>query len=136
MEFFSTRILYRMELTIMEEILERYIQATNSHSFPNVKKLLHQQAIYWFTDQTCTTMEEIQSYFEKAWRTVEDEKYWAEDVRWVSVENKSATCLYTYHYEGYVKGNFVSGSGRATNVFVKENEKWLLIHEHLSSFNN
>ncbi|SFD67746.1 SnoaL-like domain-containing protein, partial [Bacillus sp. UNCCL81] len=45
----------------------------------------------------------------------------------------SATCTYQFQYEGYLKGNFVSGHGRATNVFIKNDHGvWLVIHEHLS----
>ncbi|MEC1241771.1 DUF4440 domain-containing protein, partial [Bacillus paralicheniformis] len=32
--------------------LEQYIQATNTHEFENVKKILHPDAVYWFSDQT------------------------------------------------------------------------------------
>ncbi|MGB5946792.1 MAG: nuclear transport factor 2 family protein, partial [Paenisporosarcina sp.] len=35
-------------------------------------------------------------------------------------------------YEGFINDKYASGHGRATNVFVKESDVWLLIHEHLS----
>lgn len=31
-----------------------------------------------------------------------------------------------------MNGEYTSGQGRATNVFIKESTGWLLIHEHLS----
>ena len=31
-----------------------------------------------------------------------------------------------------MNGEYTSGRGRATNVFVKEADDWLLMHEHLS----
>lgn len=116
-----------------QQALAQYITATNSHDFNNVKEILHPQAVYWFTDKTCTTLEDIGNYFNHAWQVIEQEIYSATDVQWLTVDGKSATCIYTYHYEGYHKGNFISGSGRATNIFIKENDKWKLIHEHLSS---
>lgn len=95
---------------------------------------MHPKAVYWFTDRTCTSINEIQSYFENSWNTIKDEVYSISDVNWLVVEQKTATCIYTYHYEGVYNERFVSGSGRATNVFIKENEEeWKLIHEHLSS---
>jgi len=116
-----------------QQALKQYIEATNTHHFENVKKLLHPEAVYWFSDRTCRTIEEIQSYFETAWDIIEEEVYSANDVSWISVDERSATCLYTYRFEGFHEGKPVSGSGRATNVFVKsEHEGWLLIHEHLS----
>lgn len=118
-----------------KKALEKYIDATNSHDFDNVKRFLHKDAIYWFTRKTCTTLSEIQSFFENTWETIKDEVYTAKDVKWLTVDQNSATCIYTYHYQGYYNGEFVSGSGRATNIFIKDNDKeWKLIHEHLSSF--
>lgn len=114
------------------KILQDYITATNTHNFEEVRKLLHPQAVYFFTDQSCTTHEAIQTYFEHAWSIVKDENYEARDVQWLHQGSHSATCTYTYFYEGYINGAYAHGYGRATNVFVKEEEAWLLIHEHLS----
>ncbi|MBM7584459.1 ketosteroid isomerase-like protein [Bacillus pakistanensis] len=117
-----------------KKALEQYIAATNTHDFNNVKNVLHKRALYWFTDKTCTTMNEIQSYFENAWEMIKEENYTAHDVQWLTTDENSATCTYTYHYEGYYNGEFVSGRGRATNIFIKNDvNEWKLIHEHLSS---
>ncbi|CAH0344261.1 nuclear transport factor 2 family protein [Bacillus sp. CECT 9360] len=116
------------------EALHQYIEATNTHEFSNVEKILHHQALFWFTNQTYSSKNEIQRYFEKAWDMIKEEVYRANDVEWLTVDKNSATCIYTYHYEGYHNGEFISGGGRATNVFCKNEEgEWKLIHEHLSS---
>ncbi|TQR19422.1 YybH family protein [Psychrobacillus vulpis] len=114
------------------EILHKYIEATNTHKFDEVSKILHPKATYFFTDRNCTTHDEIRAYFENAWSVVKNEHYEAQNVEWLHTGSNSATCIYTYFYEGYINGNYTSGRGRATNVFVKESEEWLLIHEHLS----
>ncbi|MDQ0225827.1 YybH family protein [Metabacillus niabensis] len=117
-----------------QDALKQYIEATNSHDFQNVKKVLHENALYWFTDKTCSTINEIQAYFENAWEVIKDEVYSANDVKWITVDDNTATCVYTYHYQGFHNGTFVSGSGRATNIFIKDStNEWKLIHEHLSS---
>ncbi len=114
--------------------LQDYIDATNTHNFNNVKSVIEPGAVYWFTDKTCTSLAEIKHYFETAWDTIHEEVYTASDVRWVTIDDHSATCTYTYKYEGFYKGEFVTGSGRATNVFkTNENGEWKLIHEHLSN---
>ncbi|SDZ41386.1 SnoaL-like domain-containing protein [Evansella caseinilytica] len=116
-----------------EKVLEQYIAATNTHDFTNVRKVLHENVVYWFTDKTCVTMAEIQAYFEHAWEMIAEEVYSATNIQWLTVDERSATCIYTYHYQGYHNGKFVSGSGRATNIFIKTSEdEWKLIHEHLS----
>ena len=62
------------------EILNNYIHATNTHDFNQVRKLLHPDAVYFFSNQTCKGDKEIQQYFENAWATVKDENYEAHDV--------------------------------------------------------
>ncbi|GGA85109.1 YybH family protein [Ornithinibacillus halotolerans] len=120
-----------------KQALANYIEATNTHDFRNVRKVLDEQAVYWFSNRTCETLEDIGNYFENAWNTIKEEVYSAVDVNWIVVEDKTATCLYTYHYEGYYNGEFISGEGRATNVFVKKSSgEWKLIHEHLSPMPN
>ncbi|WP_042477301.1 YybH family protein [Bacillus ndiopicus] len=117
-----------------EQALTDYIEATNTHDFTNVKQMLHPNVVYWFTNQNCTTMIEIQHYFENAWETIKEEVYEAKDVQWLVTNQDTATCLYTYSYSGYHNREFVSGQGRATNVFVKNKHgEWKLIHEHLSN---
>ncbi|UJW58994.1 nuclear transport factor 2 family protein [Bacillus sp. A116_S68] len=116
-----------------QSALKTYIEATNSHQFEKVAHVLHPEALYWFTDKTCATHDAIQHYFEQAWEKVRDEVYEAIDVTWLTATDTTAVCTYTYKYKGYVEGRFVTGSGRATNVFVvDENGAWKLIHEHLS----
>ncbi|MEO4055016.1 nuclear transport factor 2 family protein [Solibacillus sp. CAU 1738] len=117
------------------QALQQYITATNSHDFNNVKQILDENAVYWFTNKTCTSLLEIQSNFERAWDTIKEEVHAAEDVKWLSIDEKTATCIYTYHYQGYFNGEFISGKGRATNIFIKNDYgDWKLIHEHLSNF--
>ena len=114
------------------EILHNYIKATNTHKFDEVRKVLHPNAVYFFTNQNCTTHQEIQTYFENVWSVVKQENYEAHDVKWLYRGSNSATCTYTYFFEGYINEKYTSGYGRATNIFVKESAEWLLIHEHLS----
>lgn len=114
------------------EVLHNYIKATNTHNFDEVKKILHPNAVYFFSDRNCTTQTEIQTYFENAWSIVKNENYEAREVQWLFIGSNSATCTYTYFYEGYINEKYANGYGRATNIFVKESDEWLLIHEHLS----
>jgi len=114
------------------DILNSYIQATNTHDFNEVRKLIHPDAVYYFTNHTCKGHQEIQQFFENTWAKIKDENYEAHDVTWLFQNSHSASCVYTYFYEGYIDGTYASGKGRATNVFVNESDRWLLIHEHLS----
>lgn len=116
------------------QALTQYIDATNTHQFDNVKELLDVDAVYWFPNKTCTTIEEIGAYFERTWQTIEDEVYRATNVEWIAVGEDMATCLYIYKWRGYYKGELREGSGRATNVLKKVNGEWKFVHEHLSPY--
>ncbi|WP_419880630.1 YybH family protein [Peribacillus sp. B-H-3] len=115
------------------QALENYIAATNTHVFSNVENLLAEGAIYWFTDKTCTTRDEIKKYFEHAWNTIQNEVYGAKNVRWIAEDRHVAICIYTYTWKGIYDNAPSAGSGRATNVFVRSCDgSWKVKHEHLS----
>jgi len=88
-----------------QQALKQYIEATNTHRFENVKKLLHPEAVYWFSDRTCRTIDDIQAYFETAWDIIEEEVYSANDVSWISVDERSATCLIRTGSKAFTKGS-------------------------------
>ncbi|WML50061.1 nuclear transport factor 2 family protein [Neobacillus sp. PS3-34] len=117
----------------VQKALEGYIQATNTHVFENVSKFVAPEAVYWFTKKECIGLKEIEEYFINSWNLIKDEVYSISNVNWISMDEKSATCLYTYHWEGYYNGDLIKGFGNATNVFIIINNEWKLIHEHLSS---
>jgi hypothetical protein len=74
--------------------------------------------------------EEIKNYFEKSWKIAQDVVYGAEDLKWIATNDNIATYLYRY---GLYKGEITFGSGRATNVFIRNSEgDWKLIHKDLS----
>lgn len=115
------------------EALDRYIEATNTHDFERVRPLLHADAVFRFSDADCVNLPAVQRYFEKAWSTVQDERYEAIDVAWRLPTPSIAIASYTYRWAGLISGKVRNGQGRATNVFVAvPGDGWLLAHEHLS----
>lgn len=112
--------------------MREYIEATNTHDFDNVEALVHADAVYFFSDQTCRAGLELRNYFERTWRTVVDEAYAAENLHWISIDEQSATCVYQYTWAGLIDGVMRQGVGRGTNVLIREQGQWLVVHEHLS----
>lgn len=115
------------------KLVNEYIAATNSHDFDNLVPLIDKNATYQFTDKVCIGIDEIRQYFEKTWRLIQDEVYSAKDIRLVYQNNEIKIYTYEYHYQGYYQSEFVSGKGRATNIFQKADDTWVLILEHLNS---
>jgi ketosteroid isomerase-like protein len=116
----------------VQQALKGYIKATNSHDFQNVSEYISENAIYWFSDKEYKTTSEIESYFNNTWNLIKEERYWISNEQWIGIGDTMATCLYQYQWEGLYNGKIIGGKGNATNVFMKINNEWKLIHEHLS----
>lgn len=112
--------------------MQRYVAATNSHDFTHVEPLLLPDAVYWFNKNESKGLQQIEVNFNQSWSYLPDEVYGIEDVKWLSVDKNSATCIYTYTYQGTHNGKAVQGQGRGTTILVKENGSWKIAHEHLS----
>lgn len=118
----------------LNAFIQRYVDATNSHEFANVAPLLTPDAVYWFNQRGTEGVKNIQAYFEDTWRTLPDEVYGIENVRWLAVDANSATCIYEYTFRGTHKGKPMAGRGRGTSVLVKRDGQWRIAHEHLALY--
>ncbi|HVY72798.1 MAG TPA: nuclear transport factor 2 family protein [Candidatus Paceibacterota bacterium] len=116
----------------VRSFLKQYEKATNSHEFKNVAPLIHPKAVYWFTDGTFAGRKQIGKAFVETWDSIQNEIYSISKVKIVAYTPASATVSYIFNWKGKVKGKLKSGSGRGTNVLLKEKGKWSVIHEHLS----
>ncbi|WP_199549740.1 nuclear transport factor 2 family protein [Streptomyces sp. N35] len=43
-----------------------------------------------------------------------------------------AVCRYRFAWTGVIEGQQRSGQGRGTNVIVRRDGEWMMLHEHLS----
>lgn len=116
----------------LNAFIKDYVDATNSHNFAKVQELLLPDAIYWFNKNESKGIAAIKANFESTWSYLPDEVYGIKNVRWLSVEKNSATCIYEYTYQGTHEGKPLKGGGRGTTILVKHNGKWRIAHEHLS----
>lgn len=113
--------------------LRRYEQATNSHDLQRVLPLIAEDAVYWFSDGSHRGRAEIAGAIERTFATIRDETYEISDVEWVALTPGHAVCRYRFSWTGVVDGQARSGAGRGTNVLVRRDGGWLVLHEHLSS---
>ncbi|WP_439879664.1 YybH family protein [Pontibacter sp. MBLB2868] len=116
----------------LNAIMNAYVAATNSHDFENVQPLLLSDAIYWFNKSESQGIAAIRKNFESTWGFLPDEVYGIVNIKWLSVEKNSATCIYEYTYQGTHEGKPMKGKGRGTSVLVRHHGKWRIAHEHLS----
>lgn len=115
------------------EQLKQYIDATNTHDFANLIPLIHPKADYLFNDKRCSGIKEIEEYFIKTWGIIKNEVYKAQNSTLLMNTPDTKIYLYEYCYSGYLNNEYIFGKGRATNVFIKFDDSWQLVHEHLST---
>ena len=112
--------------------LKQYENATNTHVFSNVADLINPEATYRFTDGDFVGIKAIQKAFESTWGSIKEEIYSLSDLKIVYTDENLAAITYTFNWAGVVDGVLKSGSGRGTNIIVRNGEKLQFIHEHLS----
>lgn len=114
-------------------VLRRYEQATNSHDIDRVVPLIAEDAVYWFSDGSHEGLDEIAGAIKRTFDVIHDEEYAIRDLEWVVLTADHAVCRYRFFWTGVVDGQPRSGQGRGTNVIVKRDGAWKMLHEHLSS---
>ncbi len=70
---------------------------------------------------------------EANWKLVTEYSYATLQTKWITQSETSAAVIYSFAWSGVARGEKVSGSGRGTRVFVKDQSGWLIAHEHLSA---
>src|SRR5690606_25748011 len=96
----------------------------------------------WFSDGSYHGKSEIGKAFSDTWDVIHDEEYRLHDIHWLCATSDAAVCTYRFTWKGIIEGSAASGSGRGTNVFIKDDDSWKIVHEHLSkapdgeSYNN
>jgi ketosteroid isomerase-like protein len=120
----------------IREFFETYEAASNTREWAAVADLIHPDAFYRFTDGDFAGLNAIRGAFEKTWSNssnVQDERYYLTDLKIISTDVNSAVVTYTFNWAGMIEGKQpFSVRGRGTNVIVRNGDKLLFIHEHLS----
>ena len=112
--------------------MRTYEKAANSRNFNKVAPLLSDNAIFWFSDGSYAGIESIKLAFEKTWSRIMDEEYSIMHLKWLINGLDCAVCLYEFVSKGTVDGKVSEVRGRGTNVLKRMDNKWTIIHEHLS----
>jgi len=97
-----------------------------------VADLIHDEAMFIFTDSIFRGKSEIGEAFTRTFQTIQDEQYNISDIEWLVITDEVATCIYNFHWQGVINGQEMSGGGRGTTVLQMTEKGWQLLHEHLS----
>lgn len=116
----------------LNDFMQAYEQANNSHVWTNVEPFIALNATYWFTDGSYEGIDEIRQAVEATFEKLQDEVYKIFDVRWPVATDGVSVCTYRFSWQATIDGVKQSGSGRGTNIVEKRNGSWQIVHEHLS----
>lgn len=116
-----------------KDVLKAYQDRINRHDFDLLTDLISPDAIFWFSDGTHRGIAEIRTAFERTWQALADETYWLDQHEWIAVGDTAAACTYRFNWQATIDGKPSSGSGRGTTVLRRVDDRWWIVHEHLSS---
>ena len=112
--------------------MAEYERAANGHDLERILPLIADDATYWFTDGSYRGREEIAGALERTFAAIQDEVYEISELEWVALTEELAACRYRFSWRGMVDGRPTSGRGRGTNIVIKRDGAWQVMHEHLS----
>jgi ketosteroid isomerase-like protein len=131
--FFSTIVRKNCEHSMTpEEILRSYETKINLHRFAEVAPLISDEAVFWFSDGSHKGKREIKCAFEKTWQKLNNDTYWLQNIEWIALGDRAASCIYQFNWKTEINGKALEGTGRGTTVLRKEDNGWRIVHEHLS----
>ena len=113
-------------------MLKAYEDRINHHDFDLLTDLIAEDATFWFSDGTHRGIAGIRAAFEATWQALADEIYWLDQLEWIAEEDSAAACTYRFNWKATIDGKPSSGSGRGTTVLRRVDDRWWIVHEHLS----
>lgn len=113
------------------EVLAAYADRINRHDFDLLVELIAPDASFWFTNGTYVGIAAIRAAFESTWQLMgSSEVYWLDQQEWIAEGDSAAACTYRFKW----KTDTASGSGRGTTVLKRVDDRWWIVHEHLSGW--
>ena len=117
------------------DVLNAYEDRINRQDFDLLTDLIAPDATFWFSNGTHKGIDAIRAAFEATWQVMgPSERYWLDQLNWIAEGDSAAACIYRFNWEITVDGKRDSGSGRGTTVLRRVDDRWWIVHEHLSQF--
>lgn len=117
--------------------LHRFEALAEKEDFALLRDLIDERAVFRFNDGDFVGRAAIQAAFEKTWRgdpSVRKARFYLSDIVVVTVDEKTASATYTYHWEGTQGERAFAIKGRGTRVLAIDDGRFRIVHEHLSRF--
>ncbi len=109
-----------------------YEQALASQDWAQVAPLIAEKACVTFSDGSVHSGKAaIQAAFERNFSLIKSEAYKVSDVRWLHQGAETAVYTFSFSWKGIINGQLASGQGVGSSVLLWENDRWVLLVEHL-----
>lgn len=116
-----------------QSTLDAYVAATKSADLEAVMDFVADDAVYLFSNESSHIgRAAVRVAIAHNFSAIEGESYDVLDVRWLANTPDAAACVYRYEWSGRIGGEFMKGGGRGTCVLRCHENRWLIVHEHLS----
>jgi ketosteroid isomerase-like protein len=117
--------------------LHRFEALAQQEDFALIRESIDERAVFRFNDGDFVGRDAIQAAFEKTWRgdpSVKKARFYLSDIDVLTIDQRSASATYTWHWEGAQGGRAFAIKGRGTRVLVFDGSRFRIVHEHLSRF--
>jgi uncharacterized protein (TIGR02246 family) len=115
------------------QFMRAYEVAANAHDLEATLKLIADDAIYLFSDQSSYIGKDaIAKVLAANFDTLKNETYRIKSLVWTATSAGVAACVYEFDWSAEIDGQPASGNGRGTSVLRNTDGTWYIAHEHLS----
>lgn len=114
------------------DVLKAYERELNRRDFDALAELIAPDAVFWFSDGSHRGIEAIRAAFEATWNAPPGESYWLDELEWLAATDVAAACIYRFNWTALAGDRPISGSGRGTTLLKRSDQRWMIVHEHLS----
>ncbi|WP_432800376.1 YybH family protein [Poriferisphaera sp. WC338] len=116
-----------------QKFIQAYESTVNNHELKQTLNMIDEHAVYWFSDGSShVNKNEIENAIRRNFEIIKNETYSINDLKWLTISENIAACIYRFRWTGTINNKPASGSGRGTSILTHKNGTWLVIHEHLS----
>ncbi len=115
-----------------QDFIKNYEKALATQDWKNVAPLMAEQASVTFSNGVVHMGKAaVKMAFEKNFALIKNEAYNISNVRWLLLGETTAVYLFEFSWKGIINGKAAGGNGIGTSVLIREQDKWVLLTEHL-----
>lgn len=112
--------------------ISQYEKALATQNWGNVAPLIAENAVVTFSSGYIHKGKSaIKTAFEKNFSLIKSEEYSIKNIHWIHQNETMAAYTFDFYWAGTVNEQLMKGAGRGSSVLILENEKWVLLVEHL-----